>query len=489
MSLNRRKEPLMQATRSASRWLTLAAVAFAVFVTTLDNTVVNVALPSIQRDLHLGLSGLTWIVNGYVLSFAVLLLSGGRLADTWGRRRAFLTGLAVFTAASAFAGLAPSAGVLITARVLQGIGAALMTPATLAIVSDVFPDERERATAIGIWAAIQALAFAVGPLVGGLITEAVAWNWIFFVNVPIGIAGIALGARLIPESNDPNAGGRFDIAGVSVISGALFSLTYALIKANDYGWGSPVILALFVAAAVGIAAFVSIERRVAAPMIDLSLFRIGAFTGANVVIMIVNLATFGVLLYLSLYLQGVQHYSPLRAGATLLPWIGMVIVLAPFGARIAERVPVRWMISAGLALMGVAMLLFANLGEHSTFAATLPALLLGGTGGALTTPLSNVVIGAVPPGKAGVASGIHNTFRETGGSFGVAIIGAVFAAAQSHALGHGSTRVAAFVSGYSTGLRVAALIVLAGAAVAAFALRVDDRRRVSVVSEPMPAGA
>ena len=474
----------MQATRSGSRWLTLAAVVFAVFVTTLDNTVVNVALPSIQRDLHLGLAGLTWIVNGYVLSFAVLLLSGGRLADTWGRRRTFLAGLALFTVTSAFAGIAPSAGVLIAARVLQGIGAALMTPPTLAIISDVFPDERERATAIGIWAAVAALAFAVGPLVGGLLTEAVAWNWIFFVNVPIGIVGLALGARLIPESRDPDAARRFDVAGLSVISGALFSLTYALIKANDYGWGSPVIVALLVTAAAGFAAFVRIERRAAAPMMDLSLLRIRAFTGANVVIMVVNLATFGVLLYLSLYLQGVLHYSPVRAGATLLPWIGMVIVLAPFAPRLAELVSVRWLVAGGMTLMGIAMLMFAGLGEHSGFVATLPALVLGGTGGALTTPLSNVVIGAVPTAQAGVASGIHNTFRETGGSFGVAIIGAVFAAAQTHALAQGSTQVGAFVSGYSTGLRVAALIVFAGATLAAATLRVGEttrrRRRFAV---------
>jgi EmrB/QacA subfamily drug resistance transporter len=476
----------MQATRSASRWLTLAAVVFAVFVTTLDNTVVNVALPSIQRDLHLGISGLSWIVNSYVLSFAVLLLTGGRLADSWGRRRAFLTGLALFTAMSALAGLAPNAGTLIAARVMQGAGAALMTPPTLAIISDVFPDQRERATAVGIWAAVGALGFAVGPLIGGLITEAVAWNWIFYVNVPIGIVGLVLGMRLIPESKDPAAAGRLDVAGLSVISGALFSLTFALIKANDYGWGSPVIVAMLVTAVAGLVSFVWIERRAQAPMVDLSLFRIGSFTGANVVIMVVNLATFGVLLYLSLYLQDVVHYTPVRAGATLLPWIAMVIVLAPFMASFAERIPVRWLVSAGLALMGVAMLMFAGLGEHATFVSTLPALILGGTGGALTTPLSNIVIGAVPTAKAGIASGIHNTFRETGGSFGVAIIGAVFAAAQTHALTDGSTATAAFVSGYSTGLRVAALIVFAGAALAALTLRVPGGAQPSRAANAAP---
>ena len=482
----------MQATRKGSRWLTLAAVVFAVFVTALDNTVVNVALPSIQRDLHLGLSGLTWIVNGYVLSFAVLLLTGGRVADTWGRRRAFLTGLAIFTAMSAFAGLASGPGMLIAARVLQGAGAALMTPATLAIISDVFPDDRERATAIGIWAAVGALGFAVGPLLGGVITQAVHWTWIFYVNVPIGIVGLVLGARLIPESKDPDAAGRFDIAGLSVISGALFGLTYALIKSNDYGWGSPVILAMFAVAVAGLVAFVRIERRAAAPMVDLSLFRSRAFTGANIVVMIVQLATFGVLLYLSLYLQGVLHYSPVRAGATLLPWIGMVIVLAPFAPKFAEWISVRWLVTLGVFLMGVAMLMFAGLGPDSGFVATLPALILGGIGGALTTPLSNVAIGAVPTAKAGVGSGIHNTFRETGGSFGVAIIGAVFAAAQTHALGHGASATSAFVSGYSTGLRVAALIVFVGAALAAWMLhdgQVEETAEGAGFAEPLPVAA
>jgi predicted MFS family arabinose efflux permease len=239
-------------------------------------------------------------------------------------------------------------------------------------------------------------------------------------------------------------------------------------------------------------AFVRIERRTATPMVDLSLFRIRAFSGANLVVMIVQLATFGVLLYLSLYLQGVLHYSPVRAGATLLPWIGMVIVLAPFAPKLAEWVSVRWLVTAGVVLMGVAMLMFAGLGQHSGFVATLPALMLGGIGGALTTPLSNIVIGSVPTAKAGIASGIHNTFRETGGSFGVAVIGAVFAAAQSHALSHGSTPTAAFVSGYSNGLRVAALIVFAGAVFAAWMLR-EGRDGATVeaagLGEPVPTVA
>jgi EmrB/QacA subfamily drug resistance transporter len=462
----------MNAPSEVRRWWTLAAVVFAVFVTTLDNTVVNVALPSIQHDLHLGISGLSWVVNGYILSFAVLLLTGGRLADTFGRRRAFLVGLAGFTAASLLAGLAPNAGLLIAARALQGVGAALMTPPTLAIISDVFPDPRERGTAVGIWAAVSAGAFVVGPALGGLITEQIDWTWIFFINVPIGVIGLLLGWRLIPESRDPDAERRLDVPGVAVVSGSLFSLTYGLLKANDYGWDSVATLSLLVVAAVGFAAFIWIELRTRAPMVDLSLFRNATVTGANTVMMVVNLAIFGVLLYTSLYLQEVIGYSPVRAGATLIPWVGVIVLVAPFTGWLSTRVPVRWLVSTGVALVGVALLLFSGLDEHSRFVDMLPALLIGGLGGSLTAPLSGVVIGAVPTEKAGVASGVHNTFRETGGALGVALMGAVFASSQAGALSSGASAAHAFVAGYSDALQVGALITFAAALLAAVTLRV-----------------
>jgi EmrB/QacA subfamily drug resistance transporter len=458
-------------TPDPKRWLTLVAVVFAVFMTTLDNTVVNVALPAIQQDLHAGLSGLAWVVNGYVLSFAVLLLTGGRLADSFGRRRAFLSGLAVFTVASVGAGLASSAGLLIAARVVQGAGAALMTPPTLAIISASFSDPRERATAIGIWAATFAAAFSIGPVVGGVIVDHVHWSWVFMVNVPVGVIGLILGARVIPESREPGAERSFDVTGLVTSIVALTSLVYALLRANELGWGSPVIVALLAVAAAGLVAFVLVERRAAAPMIDLSLFRIPAFTGANVLIGVVTLATFGVLFYTSLYLQEVLGFSAVRTGATFLPWVGLIVLLAPLGGKLAERIPVHLLIGAGVALMGVALLLFAGLDEHSTFIDMLPALLIGGLGGSLTTQLSTVVIDAVPVEKAGVASGIHNTFRETGGALGIAIIGAVFASGQTHALAGGATRAHAFVSGYSSGLTLGGLLAIAAAGIATFALR------------------
>jgi EmrB/QacA subfamily drug resistance transporter len=473
-------------TSDPKRWLTLVAVVFAVFMTTLDNTVVNVALPAIQQDLHAGLSGLAWVVNGYVLSFAVLLLTGGRIADSFGRRRAFLAGLAVFTAASVGAGLASSAGLLIAARVVQGAGAALMTPPTLAIISASFSDPRERATAIGVWAATFAAAFSIGPVAGGVIVDHVHWSWVFMVNVPVGVIGLILGARVIPESREPGAERSLDARGLVTSIVALTSLVYALLRANELGWGSPVIVGLLAVAAAGLVAFVLIERRVAAPMIDLSLFRIPAFTGANVLIGIVTLATFGVLFYTSLYLQEVLGFSAVRTGATFLPWVGLIVLLAPLGGKLAERIPVHLLIGAGVALMGVALLLFAGLDERSTFTDMLPALLIGGLGGSLTTQLSTVVIDAVPVEKSGVASGIHNTFRETGGALGIAIIGAVFASGRTHALAGGATRAHAFVSGYSSGLTLGGLLAIAAAGIATFALR-PRGARVPELAAPVAA--
>ena len=469
------------------RWLTLSAVLFAVFMTTLDNTVVNVALPSIQADLHLGLSSLAWVVNAYVLSFAVLLLTGGRLADSFGRRRAFLAGLGGFSAASLLAGLAPSAGVLIAARVLQGAGAALMTPPTLAIISHAFPDERQRGTAIGLWGGAAAIAAALGPVIGGLVAQHIDWTWIFYVNVPVGIVGLAVGARHIPESRDPEAGRHLDVAGLVLSTGALFSLTYALIKANDLGWTSPTILALLTLAASGLCAFIWAERRAHAPLLDLSLFRSTTFTGTNLVNLIVTLGTFGVFLYTSLFFQDVLGYSPAHAGTALLPWIGTFLIIAPLTGKAAERIPVRLLVTGGLGTMSLGLFLLSGLNEHSTLIDLLPGLVLGGLGGAFTVPLANVAISSAPIEKGGVASGVFNTFRETGGSLGIAIIGAVFLAAQHHATANGATPAHAFASGYSHGLTVAALLAALGAAIAALTINRQPREQANNTSNAAPA--
>src|SRR5712691_1248678 len=290
------------------KWWTLAAVTFGLFMIMLDNTVVNVALPSIQKDLKIGVSELEWVVNGYAVTFAVLMLTGGKLADLLGRRRIFVVGLAIFTASSLACGLANSAGLLIGARVIQGVGAALMNPATLSIITATFPP-RQRGTAIGIWAGVSAMALAIGPLVGGLLTEKISWGWIFFVNVPVGVVGIVTARLVIQESRDTSREQRLDLPGLLTSAIALFALTYALIEANSYGWTSARILALFVAAAVFLALFIVLELRQRIPMLDLSLFKNSTFAGANAVMGLVALAMFGTFFFVSLYLQNVLRYS------------------------------------------------------------------------------------------------------------------------------------------------------------------------------------
>jgi EmrB/QacA subfamily drug resistance transporter len=289
---------------STRKWWTLIGVTFAIFMTTLDNTVVNVALPSIQRDLGVGRNGLEWVVNAYILAFAALLLTGGRLADLFGRRRLFLTGLSVFTAASLFAGFATSEAHLVAARGLQGAGAALLTPTTLAIIAAAFPDTKERGKAIGLWAATSALAFAVGPVTGGAIAQHAHWSWIFWINVPVGLVGWLIGRAAIDESRDETAPRRVDVGGLAVSSATLLALVYALIDGNDRGFTSLPILGLLGAAAVGLVAFLWIERRVPAPMLDLSLFRDRAFAAGNALQVISGFGIFGVYFFLSLYVRG-----------------------------------------------------------------------------------------------------------------------------------------------------------------------------------------
>jgi EmrB/QacA subfamily drug resistance transporter len=469
-----------------TRWFALAAVIVGVFVTTLGNTVVNVALPSIEGDLHLGLAGLAWVVNGYILSFAVLLLTGGRIADSFGRRRTFTAGLAIFTIASIAGGLAPNIGILIAARAAQGAGAALLTPPTLAIIRDTFRDEKSHVTAIGWWGSAGAAAFAVGPLIGGLLTQHVSWHWVFYINLPLGIVGVLAARRYIPESRDPSAGRHLDITGLLIGTASLLAFTFALITANDYGWSSALIEALFASAAIGALAFILVERRVREPLVDLSLLRRGPLTAANVIALVINLASLGVFLFTSLFLQNVLHHSPVGAGAALLPWVAMLLLVAPNTGKLTQRIPAHVVIAAGLTLLATGLLLLSGTDEHSGYLALLPGLLIGGFGAALTIPLNATVLAAVPVEKAGVASGIFNTARETGGSLGIAITGAVFAYGQSHALGNGATTLHAFAAGYSSGLLFAALITFATAAITLTALRPGRAQRPPDTT-PLPA--
>src|SRR3954469_1974091 len=348
------------------KWWTLGAVSFGLFMIMLDNTIVNVALPTIQSSLNLKLSELQWVVVGYALTFGALMLTGGKLADLYGRRLIFVIGLSIFTLSSLACGLANGPEMLIGARVVQGIGAALMNPATLSIIVATFPP-RQRGTAIGIWAGVSALALAIGPLLGGIITERINWNWIFFINVPVGVIGIVAAFLLIDESRDTSHEQRPDIPGLVTSTLGLFSLTYALIEANTYGWTSTRILLAFGIAVVSLAAFVLLEHYQRLPMLELALFRNRGFAGANTVMLLVGLAMFGVFFYVSLYVQQVLGYSAIQAGASFLPWTLLIILLAPQAGRLSDRIGPRPFVAGGMLVLAGSLFWFAHLGVAESF--------------------------------------------------------------------------------------------------------------------------
>jgi EmrB/QacA subfamily drug resistance transporter len=447
----------------------------------LDNTVVNVALPSIQRDLGADLSELEWIVTGYALTFASLMLVGGKVADAYGRRLVFALGIVVFTIASLLCGLATSSEMLIGARVLQGAGAALMNPATLSIIAATFPP-RERGTAIGIWAGTSAMALAIGPLVGGLITEHLHWSWIFFVNVPIGVLGIAASYLFIDESRDETHA-SLDLPGLATSALGLFALTYGLIEANTYGWTSTRIVGAFVVSAVALVSFVVIEKRRRDAMLPLDLFRSGTYTGANLVVLLVALAMFGVFFFVSLYMQNVLGYSAVETGAAFLPMTVLIILVAPVAGRTSDRVGSRGLMTAGMLLIALQLTLFSRLGADASFWDLLPALLLGGVGMALTmTPSAAAATRSVPVDKAGVGSAVLNSARQVGGTMGIAVMGAIMAAEIG-----GEPSVDAFMRGFERALLVAAGIAVVGAVVAFTLVRPHDQatRTARTTAEPI----
>jgi EmrB/QacA subfamily drug resistance transporter len=452
-----------------NRW-TLVAVGLATFMTYLDNNIVNVAIPDIQRELGLSTAGIEWVVSGYILTFAGLLLAGGRLADAFGRRRLFLIGLAVFTTSSLLAGLAGGAATLIAARALQGIGAAAVTPTTLAIISATFTDPRERNAAVGIWGGVGALALAVGPVLGGLLTQHVSWEWIFWINVPIGIGTMALGAWAIQESREDEAR-RLDLAGLALSTTSLFALTWALIEGHDRGWTSAGILGAFSIAAVSALAFVAIERRIEQPMVDVRLFAHREFIGGIVALMLWAFGLFGIYFFTSLYLQGVLGFSPTKAGTAFVPMAVLMAVSAVVSDRVAARFGAYRSTAFGMLAMGLGIASTALLGEDATFLSLMPSFAVIGIGGGLTIPLTAAVLGVMPTGQAGVASAVFNASREVAGLLGITVIGAVLTSRQGDALAAGHTPVDAYLTGYRTGLVLAAVLVVAGGAAAYAALR------------------
>ena len=454
------------------KWWTLGALSFALFMIMLDNTVVNVALPSIKSDLGISQSELEWTVAAYALTFASLLLTGGKLGDLVGRRLIFMIGLVVFTISSLLCGLSGSAAELIGARAVQGVGAALMMPATLSIITATFA-ARERGMAIGVWAGVSAMALAIGPLLGGVITEHISWNWIFYVNVPIGIVGVIAALVVVPESKDTSKEQRLDLPGLLTSGLGLFALVYALIEANQYGWSSTRIMGLFVISAILLVAFVLLELHQRVPLLDLSLFKNGTFAGANLVAIVKRMATrFGIFVFFPLYMQTLLGWSPIQAGAALLPWTLMIVIFAPIAGKLSDRVGSRWLMAGGMTVVALCCLLLSTIGLHTSFWQLLPAFVLGGLGMSFVmTPMSAAAMGAAPVEKAGVASGVLNTFRQVGVALGIGITGAIVADRAAAALRGGATQPQAFVDGLTFGMRISALICLGGAVAAAVLVR------------------
>jgi EmrB/QacA subfamily drug resistance transporter len=430
----------MSEAQTNRKWWTLGAVCVATFMLLLDITVVNTALPAIQKDLGGSFTDLQWVVDAYALSLAALVLTAGSLADRLGRRRVFAFGLAVFSAASLLCALAPDPTFLNLARGLQGVGGAVMFAVSLALVAQEFPSGKERGMAMGIYGATIGMSVAVGPLVGGLLTDGIGWQSVFLVNVPVGLAAIAVTYWKLAESRDPNAG-RIDWGGLVTFSGALLILVFALVRGNDEGWGSPLIVGLLAGAVVLLAAFAVIESRVKEPMLPLDLFRNRAFTGVQLAAFAVSASMFSLFLYLTLYLQQFLGYSAIGAGLRYLPITVLSFLAAPLAGAALAKVQARYLMAGGLALVGAGLALSSGLQMSSDWTALLAGFLVGGVGIGIVNPvIADVALSVVPKEKSGMAAGINDTFRQVGIAVGIAAWGAIF-------LGVGASKVESVAGG------------------------------------------
>jgi EmrB/QacA subfamily drug resistance transporter len=510
-------------TEENSRWWTLAAMCFALFMVMLDNTVVNVSLPSIQRDLHASLSSLEWTVNAYTLTFAVLMVTGGRLGDIFGRRRLFLFGVMVFGLSSMAIGFAPSDVALVSFRAVQGIGAAFMMPATLSIITQAFPPE-QRGTAIGTWAGVSAMALAIGPVLGGFLTQDVDWRAIFFINPPIAVVAVAVTLFAAHESRDETVDRTVDIPGIAAITVGLTALVLALVEGNSWHWGSTRIVVLLILAALGLASFVVIETRVRAPMVNFAFFRSRSFLGANVVGFFVSFAMLAQFFFLALYMQNILHYSPLQAGLRFLPSTLILVVMGPLAGRLTDRVGPRPLMTLGLVLVSVSIFLQTGITVHTSYLRLLPGFVLMGMGiGLVMSPMSTAAMNSVDRTKAGAASGVLSMSRMVGGTFGVAVLGALIAtlgrsqldthlpqlpaatrASLANALGSGgsigghsaSPQIVlavkeAFVSALGSGLLIGGIVTMCGA-VAAWILiekKLQSAGPATVIADEEPRAA
>lgn len=462
-------------------WAILAVLSLASFLLTLDDTAVSVALPTMQRQLDLGLSGLEWVVNAYTLVLAALMLPAGRLADVLGRRRVFLAGLAVFGVSSLVVAAAPTGPPAIAARAIQGAGAALMAPAALSLISVSFEAGR-RGLALGIWAGVSALALALGPILGALITQSLGWRWIFLLNLPAVAAAFAIGLRVLAESRDPDAKG-VDWRSAALLSGALVALLFPLTEGNSLGWSSLWVLGPLALAPIAFAAFLRRERR-GAGLVDLSLFSERRFTAANVVILLSTSVMCSLFFFLSIYLQSVLGETALGAGAALLPMTVLIAAISPLAGRLSDRIGARAPVTAGMVMLGAGLLILSGLAVEQTPLRWLAGLVLAGAGiGLSTSPLTAAALGTTSKQRSGEAAAIFNTFRMTGLAAGIAFMGAILTASTGTA---GPASKGAFVSGLSTALTVNAVIALLATAAAVVWLSGPQPHAQASVSGTVP---
>jgi EmrB/QacA subfamily drug resistance transporter len=462
--------------RSSALWA-FVVTSIGLFMVMLDNLVVTMALPVIREDLGASLEQLEWTVNAYTLTFAVLLLTGAALGDRFGRKRMFIVGLGIFVAASAAAALAPSIEALVIARALQGVGGAIVMPLTLTILSHAVPVEK-RGLALGAWGGVGGLAIALGPLVGGAVVEGMSWQWIFWLNVPIGIALIPLAYRRLAESHGPNT--ALDLPGLALGSAGLFGIVWGFVRAGSHGWTSAEVLGAFGLGVVGVTAFVLWELRTPAPMLPMRFFKNRAFAASNVASLFMFFGMFGAIFLLSQFLQTVQGYSPLEAGLRTLPWTAMPMIVAPIAGALSDRIGGRPLMATGLAMQAIALGWLAAITEPDVaYSSLVPPFVVAGIGMALFfAPVANVVLSAVRPIEEGQASGASNAIRELGGVFGVAVLASIFAGYGGYESG------AAYVDGLTPAIWVGAGIVGLGALAALAIPPLRGRRAGASVPEP-----
>jgi EmrB/QacA subfamily drug resistance transporter len=467
------------------KWLALALLATVQFMVVLDIAIVNVALPSIQVDLGFSQESLQWVISAYALFFGGFLLLGGRTADLLGRRRLFVAGLLLFSAASLASGLAWSDEALIVARAVQGLGAAMITPAALAILMTTFQEGRERNTALGVWGAVGAFGAVAGVLLGGILTDWLSWEWIFYINVPVGLAALAVTPLLLAESRD-EAMTSFDVPGAVLVTGGMVTLVYAITQANDYGWGSVETIGLFALAVALLAAFTGWEARAKEPLMPFSIFRIRTVAAANISGLILGTVTFSMFLMLTLYMQQVLSYSPLETGVAYLAVAGTAIIWSTVAAQLVTRVGVKPVIAAGMGFLTAGLLYFTQVSVGGSYVGDLlPGFLLIAVGlGFSFVPISIAALAGVQPSEAGLASGLLNTSQQIGGALGIAVLSAIATSATNDELATGTAVPNALTDGFQAAFIGAAAIALVGILVALVVVRNEDLAEEPVESQP-----